>query len=263
MIDIHHHLLFGMDDGAKSLDVSVDMAKMAAEDGITHIVCSPHASDQYSFDPARIADHIRELRHQLDLEKIPVTLGLGCDFHMSYDNIQEAKADPARFSINGLGYLLAELPDYGISQGLTEIFYQMQLAGLTPILTHPERNSTLQCDPQRMIEWMRGGVLVQITAGSVLGNMGTAAQRMAHQLLKDRWVHFVATDAHNTTSRPPKMRAAYELIASKYGPDYAERLCVRNPLAAFLGKPLDVQEEPVGLFEDRQPRSWWQRLLNR
>ena len=263
MIDIHHHLLSGLDDGARSLDVSLAMAKMAAEDGITHIVCTPHASEQYSYDPALVAAKLAELRHHLSDQKIPLVLGSGCDFHISYDNIQEAKAYPSRFSINGLGYLLVELPDYGISQGLTDIFYQLRLSNLTPVLTHPERNATLQRDPRRMIEWMRGGLLVQVTAGSLLGHMGKAAQRMSHQLLADRWVHFLATDAHNVTSRQPKMRDAYELIASKYSPDYAERLCVRNPLAAFLGRPLDPQEEPLGIFEDAAQKNWWQKLFGR
>ena len=94
---------------------------------------------------------------------------------MSYENIQEAKLYPAKYSINGLGYLLVEIPDYGISPGLTEIFYQLQLAGLTPILTHPERNPTLQTDRTRIMDWLRGGVLVQVTAGSVMGRMGKHA----------------------------------------------------------------------------------------
>ncbi len=261
MIDIHHHLLFGLDDGAKSLSLSLAMARMAAEDGITHVVCTPHASEQYAFDVASVQAKLLELRELLEQEGIPLVLGSGCDFHLSYDNVQQARSEPHRFSINGLGYLLVELPDYGISPGLSEIFYQMQLAGLTPILTHPERNATLQGDPGRMVEWMRGGVLIQITAGSILGNMGRAAQKMAQQLLSDRWVHFIATDAHNTSSRPPKMRQAYELVASKYGSDYAERLCVRNPLAAFLGKPLDAQPEPSGVYTEPDQRVWWRRML--
>src|SRR6202012_3662688 len=169
MIDIHHHLLWGMDDGATSVENSVAMAKAAADDGITHIVCSPHANGTYAFEPRVITEKIVELQRLLDREAIAVKLGRGCDFHMSYENIQEAKVDPGKYSINGLGYLLVEIPDYGISPGLTEIFYQLQLAGLTPILTHPERNPTLQSDRPRMMEWLRGGVLVQVTAGSVMG----------------------------------------------------------------------------------------------
>jgi protein-tyrosine phosphatase len=261
MIDIHHHLLWGMDDGASTFEASIAMAKMAAADGITHIVCSPHSNGQYVYDPPIIDAKIAELQERLDGDSIGVKLGRGCDFHMSYENIQEAKVDPTKFSINGLGYLLVEVPDYGLPRGLTEIFYQLQLAGLTPILTHPERNPTLQNDQDRIAEWLQRGVLVQVTAGSVLGRMGKHAERMAHELLENRWVHFLATDAHNTTSRAPKMREAMELVATKYGPDYAHLLCVSNPLAVFMGKPMPPQLEPLNLYKDMQEKSWWRRLL--
>jgi protein-tyrosine phosphatase len=262
MIDIHHHLLWGLDDGSTSLDNSIAMAKIAVADGITHIVCTPHANGHYAYDPQVVAEKIATLQQSLDSAGIALKLGRGCDFHMSYDNIQEAKTDPSRFSINGHGYLLVELPDYGISQALTETFYQFRLAGLTPILTHPERNATLVADTQRMVDWMRGGLLVQVTASSVLGNMGKPAQRMAHQLLENRWVHFLATDAHNTTSRPPKLREAYEAVAEKYGPDYAHALCIGNPLAVFMGKPLLPHAEPLHLHEDLVEKSWWRKLLD-
>jgi protein-tyrosine phosphatase len=260
MIDIHHHLLWGMDDGASNLETSVAMAKAAAADGISHIVCSPHANGTYAYEPRVIRDKIAELQRLLDRDAIAVKLGGGCDFHMSYENVQEAKLDPGKFSINGSGYLLVEIPDYGISPGLTEIFYQLQLAGLIPILTHPERNPTLQADRPRMMDWLRGGVLVQVTAGSVVGRMGRHAERMAHDLLADRWVNFLATDAHNTTSRPPKMREAFDVVAKKYGPEYAHLLCVSNPLAAFTGKPLPPQPEPLNLYEEFKEKSWWQRV---
>ena len=119
------------------------MARMAAADGITHIVCSPHANGRYAYDPREIAEKIAELQRLLDREADPVKLGRGCDFHLSYDNIQEAQADPARYSINGLGYLLVELPDYALPPGLTEIFYQMQIAGTD---ADPDSSGT-QSDP--------------------------------------------------------------------------------------------------------------------
>ncbi len=263
MIDIHHHLLWGLDDGSKSIENSVAMARIAVEDGITHVVCTPHANGQYPYDPQVVTEKIAALQTMLDQQGIGLKLGRGCDFHLSYDNIQEAKADPKRFSVNGLGYLLVELPDYAISQGLTETFYQLQLAGLTPILTHPERNATLQADRQRMVDWMRGGLLVQVTAGSVLGHMGKQAQKMAHHLLADRWVHFLATDAHNVTSRPPRMRDAHDLVAQKYGPEYAHALCVGNPLSVFQGKLMMPQPEPQHLYEDLEEKSWWRKLFGR
>lgn len=263
MIDIHHHLLWDQDDGSTSLELSIEMAQMAAGDGITHIACTPHANGYYDYNPEQIAAKIAELQRLLQQRNIPITLGQGCDFHTSYDNIQLAHNEPSRFSLNGGGYLLVELPDHALPPTLHEVFYQMQLDGVIPILTHPERNLTLQKDISRIKDWMRGGVLVQVTAGSVLGKMGKTAQRIAHELLSKHWVHFLATDAHNVTSRPPKMREAMELVAEKYGSDYAHLLCVSNPLAAFMNKPMQPQLEPLDLYEDTTQKSWWQRLTGR
>jgi protein-tyrosine phosphatase len=260
MVDIHHHLLFGLDDGSKDIETSVAMAKIAADDGITHIVCTPHANSNFDFDPQVNAAKIAELRARLAAENIPLTLGTGCDFHVSFDNVQRARVEPSRFSINGLNYLLVEVPDYGIPPGLTETFYELQLAGLTPILTHPERNPTLQSDPSRLKDWLRGGVLIQVTADSLTGHKGKPAQRMALDLLEKHWVHFLATDAHNTTSRPPRMRDAHDLVASRFSTTYAHSLCVIHPLAVFLGKPFEVAEEPRQLFEDIEEPGWGKRL---
>jgi protein-tyrosine phosphatase len=245
MVDIHHHLLFGLDDGS---------------DRITHVVCTPHANSHFEFDPDTNAHKTAELRARLETESIPLTLGTGCDFHLSFDNVQRAKLEPTRFSINGLGYVLVEVPDYGLPPGLTETFYELQLAGLTPILTHPERNPTLQGDPNRLKDWLRGGVLIQVTADSLTGHKGKQAQRMANDLLEKRWVHFLATDAHNTSSRPPRLRDAHDLVATRYGANYAHALCLTNPLAVFLGKQFHIAEEPRGLFEDVPEPTWWQRV---
>jgi len=266
MHDIHHHLLFGLDDGSPDLETSVAMAGMAADDGITHVVCTPHANGMFVYDPAVNADRLATLRDALAAEDISLTLGLGCDFHLSYDNINDALANPTKYSINATQYLLVELPDFGLPRTLTETFYQFQIAGITPILTHPERNATLQKDNARLTDWLRNGLLVQVTAGSVLGHMGREAEQMSHRLLADRWVHFLATDAHNTTGRPPEMRAARDFVARRYGATYANLLCVENPRNVFDGTPLGEQEPPRKLFDDEaatEKKSWWKRLLRR
>ena len=260
MVDLHHHLLPGLDDGSPNLETSVAMARIAANDGITHVVATPHANNVYTFDPERIARLIVALRSALESEAIPLTIASGCDFHLSYDNMQDAIAHPRKYTVNGGDYLLVELPDYGLSPHLDEAFYELGLAGMKPILTHPERNPTLQRDPKRLADWMRIGLLTQVTTSSVVGQMGRAAERMSHKMLADRWVHFLATDAHNTESRPPRMRAAHDLVAKKYGTGYADRLCTTNPMAAFEGRTLPEQEEPLHLYEDAPEltRRWWQ-----
>jgi protein-tyrosine phosphatase len=263
MVDLHHHLLPGLDDGARDLATSIEMARIAADDGITHVVATPHASGKYTFEPELIAERAAQLRAALTDQGIPLTIATGCDFHISYDNVQDAVAYPRKYTLNHTEYLLIELPDHGLPPHLSETFYELRLAGMIPILTHPERNPTLQMDSTRLARWMRDGMLVQITTSSILGKMGSKAQKMAHQLLADRWVHFLATDAHNTSARPPRMSEAHNLVARRYGADYAQLLCTTNPHAVFTGQPLPEQEEPLHLFDadDRLGQPWWKQLF--
>jgi len=263
MVDLHHHLLPGIDDGSPDLDTSIAMARMAAEEGITHVVATPHASHRYAFDPSVIAERLARLRDALADHRIPLTLATGCDFHMNVDNIHDAINHPRKYTLNATEYLLVELPDLAISPHLGETLYELRLAGMAPILTHPERNPTLQHDSRRMNDWLRHGLLVQVTAGSVLGQMGKAAERMAHTLLANRWVHFLATDAHDLRFRPPQMREAHALVAERYGAEYADLLCTANPLAVFEGRELPEQQEPLHLYSDELRSPWWKRLFGR
>jgi protein-tyrosine phosphatase len=252
MIDIHHHLLFGLDDGSPDIDTSLAMAHEAAGDGITHIVCTPHANNTYRFDPEANAERLAELQQRLDGV---IALGLGCDFHLSYDNIEDAMKRPAKYTINQKNYLLVEFADLSIPASITETFYEMGIAGIRPIITHPERNLTIQAHPERMVPWLREGCVVQITASSLTGRFGRTAQSMAFDFLDKNWVHFLATDAHNLTSRPPILSEAYKIVANKYGVETAERLCVTNPSAAFHGAEFPAQPEFLGISDDAQART--------
>ena len=264
MIDIHHHLLWGLDDGADSFETTLEMARFSVEQGTTHIVATSHASSHWSFQPELVAAKAAELRSALAAENIKLTIGTGCDFHVSYDNLEDAKRHPQKYTINGGDYLLIELPDYGLPINLTETLYELQLLGVIPILTHPERNLTLQNDPNRMIDWLRGGMLVQITSASIIGKFGKLAEKISHKLLADNWVNFVATDAHNITSRPPLALEAYAAVERKCGKETAERLFVTNPLAVFKSRPLAEQPEPSHVFaEFEDNRSWLKKMFRR
>jgi protein-tyrosine phosphatase len=246
MIDIHHHLLPGLDDGARTLDVSLAMAEIAIADGITHIVCTPHSSHRYFFDPERNATLFAELQDAVTTRfGDAITLGLGCDFHLMYDNIEDAQRHPTRYTINGHNYLLVEFPDSAISPNTPQTFYQLSLSGMTPIITHPERNPILARQPERMAEWLNAGALIQVTASSLTGRFGQQAERSAHWLLDHRWVHFLATDAHDIESRPPRLRPAFDWVAGQYDAATAERLCIANPRAVFYGEALGQQPEPA------------------
>ncbi len=241
MIDIHHHLLFGLDDGSKDIETSVAMAEMAAADGITHIVCTPHANARYRFDPAVNQEKVEQLRARLDGI---ITLGLGCDFHLSFENIEDAHRNLSKYTINGKQYLLVEFADFSIPPQMTDVFYEFLLAGIQPIITHPERNTIIQKNPHRLDEWLERGCLVQVTASSVTGRFGRIAENFAHSLLRQNKVHFLATDAHNLDSRPPIMKEAFHFVSKRYGAETAERLCIANPKAAFFGEEFPPQPMP-------------------
>jgi protein-tyrosine phosphatase len=252
MIDIHHHLLFDLDDGPSDIEISVAMAEMSLQNGVTHIVCTPHSSEHFRFDPQLNLERLQMVQRRLSGR---IELTLGCDFHLMFDNIEDAIANPAKYSINGKQYLLVEFPEHAISQNMKEIFFRLSMAGLTSIITHPERNPLLARHPERMAEWLRAGCYIQITAASLTGRFGKAAQKVSHELLRRNWVNFIATDAHDLTSRPPMLREAYKLVADKYGVETAARLCLHNPRAVYNGEPLPPQPDPEGLNPELETKS--------
>jgi protein-tyrosine phosphatase len=249
MIDIHNHLIYGVDDGSPDLDTSLAMARAAAADGITHIVCTPHSSERYPFETELVEERYQELREHLDGQ---MELSLACDFHMTAENVYEAAGNPLRYSIDGKGYLLIEFSNTAIPPQINDAMTMLQSAGYTLIVTHPERYPAVLIQPDILAEWVRKGSLIQVTAGSLYGRFGKMAEAFSNELLDRNWIHFLATDAHNTQWRAPHLKKAYNYVAKRVGEETAHRLCVANPQIAVEGATWPAQPEPVGLW-DRVP----------
>jgi protein-tyrosine phosphatase len=240
MVDIHCHILPGLDDGADSFDESVQMAETAIADGITHVVGTPHASDQFRFDAALTRQRCQELQQRVG---DGLTLETGCDFHLNYENVRDLRVDPRKYTIAQKNYLLVELNDYAIPPNIQQMLHDLRLIGLLPIITHPERNPLIQRRQDYLRQWLHQGCYVQITAMSFLGKFGSQAEKAAWSWLDSDMVHFVASDAHNTTRRPLRLRQAFEAVAVRRGASVAQALFTDNPLAALEGRPLPYEPE--------------------
>ncbi len=238
MIDIHTHILPGLDDGARSLEESLQMAEMAIADGITHVVATPHSNGEYQLDPERVGTLCRELQGKLGGR---LKLATGCDFHLSYENLQDIKTNTSKYTINQKNYLLVEFADFSIPPTVEDTLHQLHLLGLSLIITHPERNRLIREKPERLRRWLHQGCYVQITAQSLLGRWGDGTRKQVEEWLDMDIVHFFASDAHNTSSRPLQLRAAYDVVAERRGETVAKALFEDNPLAAFEGRPLPYE----------------------
>ncbi len=254
MVDIHCHILPGLDDGADTLETSIQMAESAIADGITHVVGTPHANSHYKFDPEIIRQRRDELQTAVGDR---LKLATGCDFHLNFENLQDLEKNPQKYTINQKNYLLVEFADFSIPPSMDDTMHRLHLIGLSPIITHPERNAMLRTKPERMYRWLHQGSYVQITAQSILGRFGTAAQQRAEQWLDEDRVHFIASDAHNVKGRPLQLRAAFDAVAQRRGEQVANALFRDNPLAAFEGRSLPYEPEQAN--PDTKPPQYRKR----
>jgi len=252
MIDIHTHFLPGLDDGAKTLDDAVAMIEMAAADGTTHLVATPHCNERFSFSLERNQALLAELRARVGDR---IQLSSGCDFHLSFENLERVAAEKKTYTLNQGDYLLTEFANYGIAPQTLNVFHRMRLYDVVPVVTHPERNALLQESGLKLLRRLvEMGCPVQITAGSLTGRFGREAQKIAERLLAERMVHFVASDAHDTRHRPPLLAPARKLVEEKHGAEVAQALFFENPRAALESRPLPYFPE---LVAPKRRRFWF------
>jgi protein-tyrosine phosphatase len=238
VIDIHSHILYGMDDGAKTLEDSLAMLAAAAAAGTTDIVATPHADTEYEFQPELIRERVAELNQH---GPPPVRLHTGCDFHLTFDNVNDALANPTKYTINQKRFLLVELSDMVIFKSTEPDFLRLQDAGMLLVITHPERNPLLRQRLEMIRRWVGMGCYMQVTGQSMFGRFGNKAKAFSDTLLEEGLVHFVASDGHDVKHRRPVLDEAFQYVSKRCGEKRAVTLFSTNPLAALNGELIPVE----------------------
>ncbi|MEP2944092.1 MAG: CpsB/CapC family capsule biosynthesis tyrosine phosphatase [Hyphomicrobiales bacterium] len=258
MIDLHSHILHGIDDGAKDIEMSVQMAKMAVADGTTYIACTPHIMPGiYDNNADIIRQKISELKAALDEQGVPLTLIAGADVHIGPTLIEGLGSGDIP-SLHGTRYFLFEPPHHVMPPKLVEYSKKLLAAHYIPILTHPERLTWIENHYDKMVELDELGVPIQITAASITGRFGERAQYWSERMLEEGRVDIIASDAHNIRSRPPGLTKAFESIASRLGEESAAQIVFENPKLIIENKALPTKERRISTTKDnKKPKDFW------
>ncbi|MGG0175259.1 tyrosine-protein phosphatase [Gottfriedia acidiceleris] len=216
MIDIHCHILPGVDDGAKTMEDSLSMARSAVDEGVRTIVASPHHQNgKYINDKEDIEHLVIDLQNQLNEAQIPLQILAGQEVRAYGDLIEDIKRD--EILTLGNKYVLVEFPSNHVPRYTEKLFYDLQLEKKVPIIVHPERNTDLMKNPDVLLNLVEKGALTQLTASSLVGKFGKNIQQFSRQLIEANLTHFIASDAHNTTSRGFYLQDAFNEIEKRYG----------------------------------------------
>jgi protein-tyrosine phosphatase len=235
-VDIHCHLLPGIDDGAKDVTESLAMARLAVADGISTIVCTPHQCGNYTCNTnASIRLAVDELQSVLDQAEIPLQLLPGADVRIESSLLDDLLADRVVSLGDHRRHVLLELP-HELYFPLDGLHANLKSKGITGILSHPERNQGILDQPALVKPLVDLGVLMQITAGSLVGTFGDKIQKFSEDLVCKGLVHFISTDAHSSKRRRPLMQRAYSRAVQLVGENSALEMCCRNPMLVAKGQ---------------------------
>lgn len=230
MIDIHSHILSGVDDGASSLEESLEMCRLSAADGVSAMVATPHAHDgvHRTHDVSFLRDKVEEL-NRLAGGKLKVLLG--CELRFTHDVVRHICEEKSAPTISDGPYALVEFPHAIVPVGSEQALFELMSRGIHPVIAHPERNQSFMAEPERFYEMVEMGALGQLDTGSITGQFGKKVQQTARVMLECGLIHFLASDCHNTRNRLPGLSAGIAAASAVVGEKYARILAEDNPLA--------------------------------
>ena len=262
MIDLHSHILPGVDDGAPDLAVSLEMARMAVADGIKVMACTPHfMPGMYDNEASDIRRRVTDLKQRLVAADIDLALVVGSDAHIRPDFLACLR-EGRILCLNDSRYVLFEPPHNIAPQRLEDLLFNIVAAGYVPILTHPERLKWIENHFTIFEQLVKVGIWMQITGGSLTGHFGSRPQYWAKKMLAAGMVHIIATDAHNLSSRPPVLSDALVIAEAEVGLDEARNLVLARPVNILDNEPAD-QSPPILIAQTlvSAPPARWRRLF--
>ncbi|MFB1052056.1 tyrosine-protein phosphatase [Paraliobacillus sp. JSM ZJ581] len=255
MIDIHSHILPGIDDGAKHLEESVAMARAAVLEGIHTVIATPHHKNgRYDNTKEMILPLVDQLNTRLQQEEIPLTVLPGQESRIYGEMIEDCEEGVILPLNKNTRYVFVELPSSNVPRYAKKLLFDMQLNDLKPIIVHPERNKVIMEDPSILYDFVRNGALTQITAASVTGHFGKKIKKFTQELIKLNLTHFIASDAHNTSSRGFRIQEASQVIQDTFGHSmlcyFMENAqCMINDDTVIGDEPIKPKQKKIlGLF---------------
>lgn len=247
MIDLHCHILPGLDDGAQNLEEAVEMAGIAERDGIEKIVATPHffRNNFVHEDLSIIKERRRELSRALEAKNIQVEILCGAEVHISHNLIDEIRKNRSYLVLNQSSYMFVEFPSEHVFSGVKELFFELMSEGIMPIIAHPERNSVFARNPSFLYELVQMGALTQANSGSFSGIYGSEAEEAVFRFLELNLIHFIGSDGHNRRSLVPRLSEAVKRAEIVLGKKEAKALVADNPKAVLEDREIPYLPEPV------------------
>ena len=268
MIDLHCHMLPAIDDGAPDLDTALAMARIAVDDGITTVACTPHIyPGLFENTAAGIEQATLALRQSLEDAGIPLEITFGADVQIVPELVEGL--DSGRIpTLHGSRYFLFEPPHHIHPPRMDELIHDVLASGYVPVITHPERLTYIEKHYGQFADAARKGAWIQLTAGSLSGRFGKQVQKISERFIKDGITHLLASDAHNLNRRAPIMSDAREIAEKLLGAEEAQRLVYGRPRAILDNIPPESLLQPPGLAPDtgnakKSKTGWLNRLLGR
>jgi protein-tyrosine phosphatase len=243
-VDIHNHILWGLDDGARTKEDTLSMARMAIDNGITHVIATPHHQNGIYNNPYEIVmERVEEANELLKEHSLPLTILPGMEIRLYGDIIHDfQRVERTLLALNdGNRYILIELPDDHVPRYTSKLLFDLQVEGFVPIIAHPERNREIREQPNMLHKIVEKGALTQLTAGSVLGLFETELQKFSRSLIEHDLVHLIASDAHNTAHRGFALKQAYKWINENIGREYTKTFEI-NAENILYGEDIYVAE---------------------